>query len=197
MKRIFYAILLFLFAGMGQFLPETTAAQDMNLEIGEPAPGFEAVSADGELWRSADHLGEKLLVVYFYPAAMTGGCTAQACSFRDDRTTLTELGAEVIGISGDQVNSLQVFKNVNNLNFPLLSDANGDIARTFGVPVRDGGTLTREVNGEQIELSREVTTARWTFIIGLDGKIIYKDTEVDADGDSQAVISAIKQLASN
>lgn len=197
MERIFYVIFLFLFTGVGQLLPETANAQDMNLEIGDPAPEFETVSADGELWRSADHIGKKLLVVYFYPAAMTGGCTEQACSFRDDRTTLTEMGAEVIGISGDQVNSLQVFKNVNNLNFPLLSDANGDIAQKFGVPVREGGTLTREVNGEKIELSREVTTARWTFIIGLNGKIIYKDTEVDAGGDSQAVIAAIKQLASN
>lgn len=172
-------------------------AQDMNLNIGDTAPSFEATSAEGELWRSSDHTGDKILVVYFYPAAMTGGCTAQACSFRDDRTRLTEMGAEVVGISGDQVRNLQVFKRVNNLNFPLLSDPEGKIAQSFGVPVRAGSTITREVDGEEVELSRDVTTARWTFIIDRDGKIVYKDTEVDAGGDSKAVISAIEKLASN
>lgn len=191
-----YSISLFFFAVIaGHTVTQSAAAQDMNLEIGDPAPEFEAISADGDVWQSNDYTGEKILVVYFYPAAMTGGCTAQACSFRDDRTTLNEMGAEVVGISGDTVSNLQVFKKANKLNFPLLSDADGSIARSFGVPVGDGGSITREVDGEEVELAREVTTSRWTFIIDRDGKIVYKDTEVDAAGDSRAVISAIKQLA--
>lgn len=178
----------------------TTHAQTatmQQLEIGDTAPEFEAVTAEGDLWRSSEYIGDQILVVYFYPAAMTGGCTAQACSFRDDRTELTGLGAEVVAISGDNPDGLKVFKKVNNLNFPLLSDADGTIARKFGVPVSDGGTITREVDGQEIELQRSVTTARWTFIIDRDGKIVYKDTEVDAEGDSKAVISAIRTLASN
>ena len=195
MKNTLYAYLLFVLAGTVIFTPETMNAQDMSLEPGDPAPAFEALSAEGELWRSSDHTGEKFLVVYFYPAAMTGGCTDQACSFRDNRTRLTGLGAEVVGISGDPVENLVVFKRANNLNFPLLSDPDGSIARSFGVPVRDGGTITREVDGEEVELSRNVTTARWTFIIGRDGSIVYKDTDVNAAGDSEAVISAIREFA--
>lgn len=172
-------------------------AQDVNLEPGDPAPEFEAMSDSGELWQSSDHIGESLLVVYFYPAAMTGGCTSQACTFRDNRTKLTELGAEVVGISGDEVKSLQLFKRMNNLNFPLLSDPNGEIANSFGVTLRDGGTITRMVDGEEVELTRQVTTARWTFIIDRTGTIVYKDTEVNASGDGEAVLSAIEQLVMN
>jgi thioredoxin-dependent peroxiredoxin len=175
----------------------SVSAQDSELQIGDIAPEFEAITAEGEKWHSSDYIGESILVVYFYPAAMTGGCTAQACSFRDNRSQLLDLGAEVVGISGDEINNLRIFKNTNNLNFPLLSDPEGSIARSFGVPVRDGGSITREVDGEEVELRRSVTTARWTFIIGRDGTILYKDTEVDAEGDSEAVISAIRQLASN
>lgn len=170
-------------------------AQEVDLQIGDAAPEFEALADDGDVWNSADHIGEKLLVVYFYPAAMTGGCTDQACSFRDNRTKLTELGAEVVGISGDSIRNLEIFKRTNNLNFPLLSDPEGEIANAFGVPVRDGGTITRVVDGEEVELERQVTTARWTFIIGHDGNVLYKDTDVDAAGDSDAVIRAIEQLA--
>jgi len=189
-------ILMSIVTGLMLAIPGLANAQEISLNIGDSAPEFEAVSDEGEIWRSEDHIGESIMVVYFYPVAMTGGCTAQACSFRDDRTRLTEMGAEVVGISGDQVESLQLFKRLNNLNFPLLSDADGSVARSFGVPVRDGGTLTYEVDGEEIEFTREITTARWTFIVDRDGKIVYKDTEVDAEGDSQAVIAAIEQLAS-
>lgn len=169
-------------------------AQDRSLNVGDQAPAFEAPAVDGDIWRSSDYVGDKILVVYFYPAAMTGGCTKQACAFRDDRTKLTEMGAEVIGISGDPVENLQVFKKAHRLNFPLLSDADGAIAKAFGVPVRDGGSFTQEVDGEEVTLTRNVTTARWTFIIDRDGKIAYKDTEVDAAGDSKAVIAALERM---
>jgi thioredoxin-dependent peroxiredoxin len=178
-------------------MSDSVNAQNPGLQIGDVAPEFEALTAEGEQWHSSDYVGESILVVYFYPAAMTGGCTAQACSFRDNRSQLLDLGAEVVGISGDEINNLRIFKNTNNLNFPLLSDPEGNIARSFGVPVRDGGSITREVDGEEVELRRSVTTARWTYIIGRDGTILYKDTEVDAEGDSEAVIAAIRQLSSN
>ena len=166
---------------------------DMPPTVGDPAPEFEAMTDEGEMWRSSDHEGG-LLVVFFFPAAMTGGCTAQACSFRDNRSQLVDMGAEVVGISGDQIRNLQIFRGTNNLNFPLLSDVDGSIARAFGVPVREGGTITREVDGEQVELTRNVTTARWTFIIDEEGKIAYVDTEVDAAVDSEAVLAALREM---
>lgn len=181
---------------VGALTGSETQAQDSALKVGDRAPSFEALDDRGQLWRSADHVGDKLLVVYFYPAAMTGGCTKQACAFRDDRTTLTSLGAEVVGISGDRVENLKVFKGQNRLNFPLLSDSAGTIARAFGVPLKAGGVITRTVDGREIELKRDVTTARWTFIIDRNGRIAYRDTEVDAEGDSKAVISAIRRMSS-
>lgn len=172
-----------------------SAAQDVSLDVGDAAPAFEAVADDGKPWKSADLVGEKILVVYFYPAAMTGGCTTQACMFRDARSRLQELGAEVVGVSGDRIDNLKAFKGVNRLNFPLLSDTEGRIARAFGVPVGDGGSITRVVDGKEVTLTRDVTAARWTFIIDRSGKIAFKETQVDPVGDSEAVIAAIRRMA--
>ncbi len=169
-------------------------SQDATLNVGDKAPAFEAMADNGKLWKSEDFVGEKILVVYFYPAAMTGGCTKQACAFRDHRTQLTQLGAEVVAVSGDEVDGLKVFKGAHNLNFPLLSDATGSIARKFGVPVRDGGEITQTVDGETVTLKRGVTTARWTFVIGMDGKIAYKNSEVNPERDSEEVIAAIQDM---
>ena len=175
-------------------LGAVTNAQSVHLNIGDPAPEFEAVTDDGSTWNSSEYIGEQTLVVFFFPAAMTGGCTDQACSFRDNRTQLTEMGAEVVGISGDPAENLALFKRANNLNYPLLSDADGSIAGKFGVPTGDGGSITIEVDGEQHELSRELTTARWTFIINEEGAIAYVDSEVNASGDGEAVIAAIREM---
>jgi peroxiredoxin Q/BCP len=169
-------------------------AQQTAPGVGDAAPAFAATADDGQTWRSRDHVGKSLLVVYFYPAAFTSGCTKQACEFRDHRSQLEELGAQVVAISGDDVENLRAFKGSHRLNFPLLSDADGTIARAFGVPVRSGGVLKSTVDGREVELKRGVTSARWTFIIGRDGRILYKDTEVDPEGDSRTVIRAIQRL---
>lgn len=168
-------------------------AQDSALSPGDPAPEFSAVNHEGEEWNASDHSGE-LLVVFFFPAAMTGGCTAQACSFRDHYAELRELGANVVGISGDRVENLDLFRRANNLEYPLLSDSEGNIAESFGVPVRQGGTFTIEVDGEVKELTRDITTERWTFIIDEDGNIAYVDKNVDVSVDSEVVIAAIKEM---
>jgi thioredoxin-dependent peroxiredoxin len=187
-KRFLAPVLVLAFAS------PLMAQEAVSIDVGDRAPVFQAPADDGTMWRSADHVGDKILVVYFYPAAMTGGCTAQACAFRDHRSQLEELGATVIGVSGDRLENLRVFKGQYQLNFPLLSDPNGVVMRAFGVPTRDGGTITREVAGDSIQLTRDVTAARWTFIIGRDGTILFKETQVDAEGDSRAVIDAIRRL---
>lgn len=170
-------------------------AQQGALEVGDPAPAFTGLADNGKPWRSADLMGKKILVVYFYPAAMTGGCTTQACMFRDSRSRLQELGAEVVGVSGDRVDGLKAFKGANKLNFPLLSDTAGVIARAFGVPLKDGGTIKRVVDGKEVTLTRDVTASRWTFIIDRSGRIAFRETEVDPAGDSEAVIAAIQRMA--
>jgi len=174
-------------------LPAALLAAD--LAVGDMAPVFQAKDDAGKLWKSSEVVGDKILVVYFYPAAMTGGCTKQACAFRDDRTELLDLGAQVVGLSGDEVKGLQYFKLAHNLNFALLADPDGSIATAFGVPLRDGGAIKRTVDGKEVTLTRGVTSARWTFIIDKTGKIAYKDTQVDAEGDSKEVMSSIGCMA--
>lgn len=163
--------------------------------VGDAAPVFNANTDAGELWQSADHVGKgKVLVVYFYPAALTGGCTQQACSYRDQGDDLAGLDADIIGISADPVNNLKLFKQVHNLNFPLLSDVNATIARRFGVPVRDGGAFTTTVDGREVTLKRPHTLARWTFIIGKDGKILHKATDVNASADTANIVEFLRSL---
>lgn len=162
---------------------------------GDKAPAFEAKDDQGNVWKSSDYLGKKYIVVYFYPAAMTGGCTKQACAFRDDAGELKKNNVEVVGISGDEVAGLALFKKAESLNFPLLSDPQGDVAKKFGVPIRAGGEIQREVDGKTYTLKRGVTTARWTFVIDLDGNIALKNTKVSAPQDSETVLGLIKKLS--
>ncbi len=175
MKKLFrQSISIFALGLLLSFISSFTTDKDLQLKVGDKAPLFEAFDEDGKLWKSADYTGKKILVVYFYPAAMTGGCTKQACSFRDDKSTLEELDVEVIGISGDDPANLKFFRKAHDLNFTLLADPDGKVAKKFGVPIRDGGSIKRIIDGNEITLTRGVTTARWTFLIDLDGKINLK-----------------------
>jgi len=97
-------------------------------------------------------------------------------------------------VSGDSVNNHQLFKKVNNLNFTLLADEDGSVAKTFGVPLRDGGTIKREIEGKEVSLTRGVTPARWTFVIDRAGKIAMKNTQVKAAEDSKAVLKVVAGL---
>jgi len=82
----------------------------VDLKVGDAAPAFTAKDDAGKDWKSADHVGKKIVVVYFYPASFTGGCTKQACGFRDDSKVLTEKGIEVVGVSGDSVRTQELLR---------------------------------------------------------------------------------------
>lgn len=171
------------------------AAEPVSLSVGDPAPRFEVQDDSGQLWRSADHYGNKIVVVYFYPADMTGGCTAQACAFRDEMGDLVETDVMVVGVSGDTVESHQLFKRAHGLNFPLLADVEGKVADAFGVPKTVGEkTVKAVIDGKNYELVRNVTTRRWTFIVDDDGKIAYKDDSVNARQDTANVVAAIQKM---
>jgi thioredoxin-dependent peroxiredoxin len=164
------------------------------LTLGGRAPAFSALDEKGKLWRSGDVTGSKHLVVYFYPAAMTGGCTKQACAFRDDKSKLIQLDAVVVGVSGDSPDGLAHFKKAENLNFTLLSDEKGDLAKKFGVPFGKGGSIERVVDGATVTLSRGVTAKRWTFVLSKDGKVVYINDKVNAAKDSAAVRAVLAKL---
>lgn len=176
-------------------LSPASAAEPKPLDVGDKAPQFEVKDDSGSLWKSEDHFGKKIVVVYFYPADMTGGCTAQACAFRDDMGALADKDVVVVGVSGDSVENHQLFKQFHDLNFALLADVDGKVADAFGVPKTVGERIVNQViDGVPHQLKRNVTTKRWTFIVDRDGKIAYKDEEVKAGQDSKSVLAAIAKL---
>ncbi len=171
-------------------------AEDIKLEVGAAAPEFTSKDDAGKDWKSADHFGKKIVVVYFYPADLTGGCTKQACGFRDDMAKLQGDGVEVVGVSGDSVANHQLFKKDKMLNFTLLADETGEVATKFGVPVEIGEKVAKvkTSDGTEISLTRQATAKRWTFIVGKDGKIAYKNSMVAAAEDSKTIAAEIAKL---
>lgn len=164
--------------------------ENSTINIGDRISHFEAIDDTGKMWDSKT-ISTDYLVVYFYPAAMTGGCTKQACAYRDDKSVLDTIGATVVGVSGDNVENLTYFKEAYELNFTLLSDQNGALSKLFGVPTRNGGSITREIAGKNVVLERSLTTPRWTFVLDKNGQIVYKNSSVNASEDSSEVKKAI------
>ncbi len=105
----------------------------MALKVGDKLPNFKAKDTNGNLFDSQDYIGKQALVIYFYPKDETKVCTAQACSFRDNYEEFKDLGAEIIGISADSVQSHVKFKSKFNLPFILLSDNDKKLRKLFGV----------------------------------------------------------------
>lgn len=105
----------------------------MGLQIGDKIPNFSAKDSNGNYFESSSIIGKKPVVIYFYPKDYTPGCTAQACSFRDQYEDFKDLGAEVIGISSDSVPSHEKFAKQYKLPFLLLSDYDKKLRNLFGV----------------------------------------------------------------
>jgi peroxiredoxin Q/BCP len=167
----------------------------VDLKVGDTAPAFESKDDQGATWKSSDHLGKKYIVVYFYPGDFTPGCTAQAMKFRDNMNKLYDQGAEVVGVSGDSAKTHALFKIAYKLTFTLVADEKGSLAKQFGVPVGPGARVkSRDADKKPLTFNREVTTQRWTFIIGLDGKILYKNTKVDPVKDSAQIAEILEKL---
>ena len=183
MKLSFLIVLLFALSNLSA-----------EVKTGDNVKAFNANDDKGALWSSKESFSKDFLIVYFYPAAMTPGCTKQACAYRDNAKELEAAGAQVVGVSGDSVLNLAAFKKMHQLNFPLLSDVNGLIAERFGVPSRNGGKINREIDGKKLDFFRSASMSRWTFIIDKEGKVIYKNTKVKAADDSKTVIEMLKSL---
>ena len=105
---------------------------------------------------------------------------------------LAEKGVEVVGISGDSVATHELFKKAQKLNFALLADGDGAVAKQFGVPFGKGTTVkAKDADGKPIEFERAGTAARWTFIVGKDGKVAYKNVKVIPAQDAKAIAEFI------
>lgn len=128
------------------------------LEIGDKLPDFKLQDQNGQFFDSRSLLGKKNLVLFFYPKDDTPGCTKEACSFRDQFEVFKEVDAEVIGISGQSVESHKQFAKKHRLTYPLLTDTGNKLRKQFGVPTNLFGLLPGRVtyitnkNGEIIHI---------------------------------------------
>jgi len=132
---------------------------DHRLAAGDTAPAFSLQNADGETVTLADYAGQKV-ILYFYPAAMTPGCTTQACDFRDNIASLQGAGYQVLGVSKDPTAKLKKFEERDNLNFPLLSDEDLSVHQAYA------SYGPKNMYGKLLE-----GTLRSTFVIDEEGKI--------------------------
>lgn len=131
----------------------------IRLAPGSEAPGFTLPDADGVPVSLASLRGQRV-IVYFYPAAMTPGCTKEACDFRDSRQELADAGFAVLGISPDTPARLAKFRDRDGLTFPLLSDPEMVTGRAYGA------------YGEKTLYGKKTTgVIRSTFVVGTDGRI--------------------------
>jgi peroxiredoxin Q/BCP len=145
---------------------------------GELAPDFSLPDQDGRTRNLAEFRG-KWLALYFYPRDDTPGCTRQACAFRDDRHKLAALGAEVVGVSVDDVESHRDFAREYSLPFPLLADARGAVAARYG-SIRNFGLF---------RLAR-----RNTFLIDPQGRIAKVYLSASTSRNSQEVLDDLQSL---
>jgi peroxiredoxin Q/BCP len=113
---------------------EQGAAARGKVQVGDQAPDFTLSTASGEKVSLKDFVGKKHIVLYFYPADNTAGCTAEACAFRDSYEAFKDAGAEVIGVSSNSEASHQQFASKHRLPFILLSDPRGTVRKRYGVP---------------------------------------------------------------
>ncbi|CAM3263330.1 thioredoxin-dependent thiol peroxidase [Tsukamurella hominis] len=145
----------------------TTSAR---LEPGVNAPSFTLPDQDGKPVSLSDYRGQRV-VLYFYPAAMTPGCTKQACDFRDNLSDFADAGLTVLGISPDKPEKLKKFQERDSITFPLLSDPDKQVLTEYGA------------FGEKMMYGKTVTgVIRSTFVIGADGTIEVAQYNVRATG---------------
>ncbi|BBY04915.1 thioredoxin-dependent thiol peroxidase [Mycobacterium noviomagense] len=145
-------------------------ADPVRLQPGDKAPAFRLPDADGNTVSLADYKGRRL-VVYFYPAASTPGCTKEACDFRDNLHNLNDAGIEVVGISPDKPEKLAKFRDAEGLTFPLLSDPDRKVLTAWGA------YGAKQMYGKTVQ-----GVIRSTFLVDEEGKIALAQYNVKATG---------------
>ena len=147
---------------------------------GDNAPSFEGTDQAGKVFKLADQVGEKIVLLYFYPKDFTGGCTKEACSFRDGFEDFATNNVEIVGVSFDSAESHLKFITQYKLPFTLLADPDGKIADAYGVRMT-GRNMANRVS----------------FLIGLDGKIVHVTDSGNPDTHLAEMKAAIAGLKKN
>lgn len=152
-------------------------------KIGNMAPAFTLQDQSGKSVSLKDFRGDKHVVLYFYPKAMTPGCTVQACGLRDSKRQLSRLGAVALGISPDPVARLKKFEDKESLNFTLLSDEDHAVADKYGVW------------GLKKFMGREfMGILRTTFVVHQSGKLVHIMDKVKTKTHHDDVLQVLKEL---
>jgi peroxiredoxin Q/BCP len=175
----FRALALALVAGSLGWLGATLPAAAAAPEAGAAAPAFRLQDQAGQ-WHTLDEYRGKWLVVYFYPKDNTPGCTTQACELRDNIFAFRKIGATILGISVDDVDSHKAFAEEHHLPFTILADPSKQTAKDYGVLVKMMGVF---------ELAQ-----RDTFIIDPAGRIAKHYAKVDPKGHSEFVLKELTEL---
>jgi thioredoxin-dependent peroxiredoxin len=149
--------------------------EDSNEEIaitdGAQAPNFELRGDDGKAYSLSEYKGKKQVVLYFYPKDDTPGCTKEACSFRDNLSSLAKAGVQVLGVSMDDLDSHGKFREKYSLNFPLLADTDGKVSKEYGVY-----KLKNNYGKKYWGIERS------TFVIDKEGRVKKAIRRVQVDG---------------
>jgi len=152
-------------------------------KVGNNAPAFSLLNQKSQKVALKDFRGDKIVVLYFYPHAMTPGCTTQACGLRDSKAKLTRAGAIVLGLSPDPVKRLEKFIDRDKLNFDLLYDEDHCIANKYGA-----WGLKKFMGREYMGINR------MTFIIGKDGKLKHVMQKVNTKTHHDDVLALVKLI---
>ena len=152
------------------------------IEIGEKAPAFTLKDQDGTSHKLSDYDGRPV-VLYFYPKDDTPGCTAEACAFRDNLVRFKTGTAMILGVSVLDEKSKATFAQKYDLNFPLLADADHEVADKYGA------WQERSMYGRKY-----MGVARVTYLIGADGKVARRWDKVKVDGHAADVLAAVSAL---
>jgi len=165
------------------------------IRVGDEPPRIELKDDQGNLWKSSQHFGKKYVVLYFYMGDFMKNCTQEAIAYRNDYAAIVAQDAEVVGISGDAPANHRMFKEKYQLRQTLLSDAKGEVGKAFGSAWSGGGEwAVKDDAGKEVSLKRGVTESRWTWIIGKDGRVLYKNTNADPEQDSKQVLKFLTEL---
>jgi peroxiredoxin Q/BCP len=160
-------------------IPPALSAADQPV-VGSEAPGFNLQDQNGE-WHKLENYDGQWLAVYFYPKDDTPGCTTEACSFRDNIYSFQAIGANVVGISVDDVDSHKKFSDKYKLPFTLLADDGGETSKAYGV-LRDYKLMK--------------IASRETFIVNPEGVVAKHYKDVDPDTHTEEVLADLKSMMS-
>ena len=163
--------------GLGRFIAGTEGRKRVRLAVGDRAPEFERCGSDGRMYRLSEFAGREAVVLAWFPKAFTRGCTAECRSLQESATELKRFRVRYFGASIDRVGTNRRFAASLGIDFPILSDPDKIAARAYGV------------------LGPSGFPSRWTFYIGLDGRILAVDTDVASASHGLDVAAKLTELA--